>query len=206
MIVQVYKCPHTGQLFEMDKKKEYDAHLARYNRGQKRIAHAAHIVNTFQSWLAEEKKKIVSIDMIAPWIIENTECIVTMYNKKHGKSKSSWERQFKEGTPFRSLEITNTRYDKSVSNSHSCPRGGTTNWGGMKKDEPRGYPGWTGRISGSFGDDYKSLGDWSALFKLVDIHTGTGGGSQNFSYGVEIFLSDWPELAQALTVNKLLGV
>jgi hypothetical protein len=41
------------------------------------------------------------------------------------------------------LDLT---WNPAVSNTHSCPHNGVSNWGGRDKKAPTGYPGWRGRI------------------------------------------------------------
>lgn len=76
-----------------------------------------------------------------------------------------------------------------VSNSHSSPRNGVSNWG-RDKDKPVGYPGWQGRIEFQLSHD---LGFGSDVFRNVGIHTGSGGGTSDNRYGYDVrfFASDW---------------
>lgn len=127
------------------------------------------------------------------------------------------------------LEITmvNLRYDALASNSHCAPYGKETNWGGDKKDVPRGYPGLVGRIEGRFVEPLREYKDWTSRKKLVDsfselcddsysfggpdcvfkmkgLHSGTGGGShKSFSYGVTLFIDDFPRLRRYFLKEKL---
>jgi hypothetical protein len=95
-------------------------------------------------------------------------------------------------------------FSEGVSNTHSCPVDGVTNWGGQNKGAPRGYPGWSGQINWivewpqKLGSEYPG----GYMFEGSRIHTGTGGGGhyvvrpydtdcQVFGYGVEIFGTDW---------------
>jgi hypothetical protein len=86
-------------------------------------------------------------------------------------------------------------WSETVSNSHSCPRGGVTCWSSheAKDGRPRGYPGWGGRIEFQLSHD---LGFGSDVFRNVGIHTGTGGGinDNRYGYDVKFFASDWPGL------------
>lgn len=75
-------------------------------------------------------------------------------------------------------------WNDNVSNSHSCPSDGVTNWGGDKKFDdgtpyPTGYPGWTGRVWVRYDNfDHKKWG--SDPFDRTLLHTGGGGaGSYN---------------------------
>ena len=66
------------------------------------------------------------------------------------------------------------RYNNSVSNSHSAPKNGKTNWGGRHKDVPRGYPGFEGRVWIRYARscDFGSANEPLAKMRL---YTGTGG-------------------------------
>lgn len=88
-----------------------------------------------------------------------------------------------------------------VSNSHSCPVGGITNWGG-KDDLPRFYMGWRGRIK--FVTSHYLPGHASNYFKIMGIHTGSGGGGRNhYEYDVSFFDDDWSGIASTLTMQYL---
>jgi len=64
-----------------------------------------------------------------------------------------------------------THYD--VSNSHAAPIEGETNWGGRKKDVPRSYPGWEGRVFIRYADKFKDSG--STPFGSTLTYPGSGG-------------------------------
>jgi hypothetical protein len=62
-----------------------------------------------------------------------------------------------------------------VSNSHSCPESGKTNWAGRMEDVPTGYPGWRGRVWLRIKEN-KQTSFASDLFSRTLTYTGTGGG------------------------------
>ena len=72
-------------------------------------------------------------------------------------------------------------WHESVSNTHSAPRGGVTNWGGREtfsdgSPKPTGYPGWSGRVWVRYSGHRRNgcyLG--SDPFSGSGMHTGTGG-------------------------------
>lgn len=85
------------------------------------------------------------------------------------------------------LEFTqfDVRWNPQVSNSHSCPHNGVTNWGDRDKNAPTSYPGWSGRIEWIvrwpkewdgwyLGSDLFSGGTFRTGRQRA--HTGTGGG------------------------------
>lgn len=65
-------------------------------------------------------------------------------------------------------------YRQNVSNTHHCPKNGEINWGGRKKDAPRGYPGWEGRVWLGYSKRSERLNTMDAARDVL--HTGTGGG------------------------------
>ena len=107
----------------------------------------------------------------------------------------------------------NLSYSPSVSNTHECPVGGVTNWGGRTENAPTGYPGWHGRIWVLYDKEFGSNRSEhsNSTLKQIRIHTGTGGyGAYNqtggpwdynlimphkwapYSWDVRFFSDDWP--------------
>jgi hypothetical protein len=123
----------------------------------------------------------------------------------------------------------NLRYSEETSNSHSCPIGGGTNWGGQKKDVPRGYPGWNahwviGMSKKTYGicDSFGWLSDLfncsfpskvNGLYFMMGAHAGTGGswhlpgGKQEeyLHYYMTFFAQDFPNLKKYITKETLKG-
>lgn len=132
------------------------------------------------------------------------------------------------------LEFTkiNMHWEDWVSNSHSCPHNGVTNWG--LKDvfedgtpKPTGYPGWCGHI--------KWLVEWPKEFDGIYLgsklfsrgvfrtgrqraNTGSGGGSgmhfnkkyqthcQEPGYEFRLYAADWPGLARYYEKQRMWSV
>jgi hypothetical protein len=108
----------------------------------------------------------------------------------------------------------------SVSNSHSCPRGGVTNWGSRDKDRPTGYPGWRGRVWLLYRNDKSTRISpfFSVNAPASGLHTGTGGyglydGTEwNYDFGYpcgydcEIFESDHPEIEKTFNIRETLEI
>lgn len=69
----------------------------------------------------------------------------------------------------------NYRYSDMVSNTHSCPRNGETNWGGRKENAPRGYPGYLGRLWVRYNKSPKMSGSGPFEFRECGVNIGTGG-------------------------------
>lgn len=100
------------------------------------------------------------------------------------------------------------RYLDSVSNSHSAPLSGVTNWEN-DRNQPTGYEGFEGRVWCCLSDDPDGFG--SDAFRGTMTHTGTGGygnyGTEwkndsatlcPLSYQYTIFLDDFPSLRENL--------
>jgi len=119
----------------------------------------------------------------------------------------------------------NLRYTDQVSNTHSSPLEGVTNWG-SDDDRPRGYPGFTGRVWIRYDREPKSFG--SEPFGRTTTHTGTGGyGSysgpwteisryryenrkrkdypepQSYSWDYRFYLEDWPEIRRQVEQQQI---
>lgn len=206
MKIEVYKCRFTGKLFELKQKKSYIKHLEELRKDMKAEREFARIRNTFAAWLAAEKEKIVHVDMIVPWILKNQRYLMKSCNalNVHAWSGDKFHPVTDEFTKM-TLKAT---YNPLVSNTHTCPHNGVTNWGGRVPGAPHGYPGFRIEIAGCLKRHKKNMGSYpySGVLKLIRIHTSCGGGgNENWSYSGEIFLADWPGLGQQLLVEKLKG-
>lgn len=98
-------------------------------------------------------------------------------------------------------------YSESVSNSHSCPKNGVSNWGGRElfddgTPHPKGYPGFRGKIIFQLSHD---LGWSSDVLKNTGLHTGSGGVGSNLMHHYEfnLFLDDFPVIKAAIEEEKI---
>lgn len=96
-------------------------------------------------------------------------------------------------------------YNKKVSNTHSAPIDGVTNFG-CHDDLPRGYPGFTGKITGTYSRNKKTLSFYTDRFASIPgIHTGTGSGSgEKWQYAVRIYMQDFPHFEKDFNKRHLL--
>lgn len=205
MRVQVRQCPFTGKIFEEHQLKKYVAHLAEVREGMKEKRKHNHLRKTFKEWLRKEKQKIVSIDMVVPWFLENQRTIMDAHN---ALGNVDWDGKFYKTDKFTELSMTAT-YNNHVSNSHQCPDIGVTNWCAYDTTKTTGYPGFSGYVKGKLvrAKQHDSEYPYSGALKLVGIKTGSGGGgNSSWEYDCKLFLADWPGLSQQLLVNKLMGV
>ena len=112
----------------------------------------------------------------------------------------NWQRYDTKATLV-AIKLSVKWYDL-LSNTHSCPRSGITNWD-RDKNLSLGYSGWYGRIN--YVVQTKSRNS-DRPFDQLPIHTGTGGGSSNYkknddtsesvsySYDVTLWADDFPGL------------
>lgn len=120
----------------------------------------------------------------------------------------------------------------AVSNSHSCPINGTTNWSGQEPGAPRSYCGFGGRVWIRFQNTHREC---SSAFNETFTHTGTGGGGSYdgpwmrvahehfraygtnltipgtyqrpciFSWDYRIYLDDWPALKESIEQEEVIA-
>lgn len=221
--IQAWKCPHTGALFE--EERTYRNHLKQLSR--ERIAKRKW--SKLQDSIIDVVKgaqRVASAQELVDYIIKHQKEFITfgIFNEffDRGKLKEAMEKGYDIQFPrIRELRIS-TSWNDEVSNSHCCPRNGVTNWCRNKKDKPRGYPGWHGRIAMSyFSDNYHvtikkpnkktfahiegpSVSDMGSSFgssgSLCGINT--GGGTRN-ECSVSLFQDDFPVMAEAVTFALL---
>lgn len=191
---KAYICPWTKSMYAT--KRSYVSHLKklRINRMHRRAKNLRHQRKLEDLWNQP------SFDKIIKWIHLNPE--VFWENAKRNGWASDAARWDKIRDTFTvTIKYLTLTYSDSVSNSHSHPRNGVSNWGGNAtlKDgtpAPRGYPGWTGRISFQLSTDAISFS--SDVLKNTGINTGGGGGGNRaYSYDLKMFMDDWPGLKSA---------
>lgn len=66
-------------------------------------------------------------------------------------------------------------FSETVSCSHHAPKGKLTNWGGMKSDIPKSYPGWQGRVWVSTLYSINRHKTFINVMENTGISSGTGG-------------------------------
>lgn len=224
-----WKSETDGKIFE-DKSK-YQNHLrrlARHRLAQKRLRVDENLKDQIWASLYECEQ---SLDQWFDMVIANQDLFWAeaaagdggwrdwdQVGKKIGRGKNA----IVVPAP-KVLKIThNLRWSDSVSNSHSCPHDGVTNFSQSHNRQlglnlPEGYPGWTGRVDwivewpqeleGMYlGSDLFASGTFRTGRQRA--HTGTGGGggghfSKEFNtwvqcpgYDFKIFASDWPGLVR----------
>lgn len=194
MKIEAFKCMDTGKLFEFE--AEYRAHRTRYLRAQaktraKEQARAAAVAE-----VAALKAEVTEVEQLPGWLLRN-------YAKLMKASKTIRALpagKLAEHPPeILSMQLI---FSDLVSNSHSAPKSGVTNWY-RDKALPLGYPGFRGQVSWR---DNKRWSDHhrarTEMLDLIGVHTGTGGGG---TYECRIYIDDWPGLQQELLFKSLIG-
>lgn len=213
--IEVWKCPHSGKLFEDEKR--YRNHLKTLSRARIARRKYLEIRNSVNEVIAGAQN-VASVQELVDYIIAHqTEFMIFgVFNDSFDSRKlhEAMEKGHKIYFPkIKSLKI-DTKWRPEVSNSHSCPRDGYTNWGGHNKDgrDLRSYPGWHGRIDMSLAENDRHIVITPAKGKAVKfeaptlsdmgkklngINTGSGGGGLTHnSYDVSLFQSDFPRMSE----------
>jgi hypothetical protein len=224
-IITAYKSDADGKIFE-DKAK-YQAHLrtlARHRNAQRKLQIAE--AEKDAAW-AELYEREQSLDDWMQMVIDNqhlfwAEAAIGDWHawERVGKKIGRGKNAIVMPTP-KVLKITHSlRWNDNVSNSHSCPHNGVTNWSpSWNKDKtvPTGYPGWVGHIDwlvewpeeleGMYlGSDLFAKGTFRTGRQRANTGSGGGGGGhfnkefntwcQNPRYDFKLFAADWPGLAR----------
>jgi hypothetical protein len=216
-VITVWKSDADGKLFE-DKTK-YQAHLRKLAR-ERSVRRKLEIQESQKNLVwSELYERVQSLEQWREMVIAEQHLF---WAEAVSRNEYDWHFVGKKRKGVvcpvpRLLEFTEfeLKWDDSISNTHSCPVGGVTNWGGYNKSAPRGYPGWHGWISWvcAWPKEWDGHYPGSDLFGgLVNqgrsrVYTGAGGsGGTVFSekhgcyvtscgHSVDLFAADWPGLA-----------
>ena len=192
-ISTAFQCPWTKKIYGT--KRDYVKHLKhlRENYMHSRIRATAVVKKKENLWNQPTFEDIVA------WIEMNPEFMFDNGLREGWRhyNVEKYRHKFWVKITFLNLNWTN-----SASNTHSCPRGGVTNWGRREPGKPTGYPGYVGRIEYQMSHD---IGFGSDVMRGLGIHTGTGGGAgdNRFGYDVTFFDADWPGLVANRTMDLL---
>jgi len=207
-IITAYKSDSDGRIFE--DKKRYQSHLRKLaikRRHDRKV-------------LVEEEKKLAFLrenfweKVKSPIQLEAALLAHAEFFGLNGLAHETFHGDKRPSGPpiLKKFDRFSLDYSDRVSNSHSCPHSGVTNWANRNKNAPGGYPGLYGRIE--YCVEWYS--DWdgyypgsSSMWKKTRIHTGGGGGGsfvpyaknshkglQRFGFQVELFFDDWPGLKE----------
>ena len=196
-VATAFRCPWTNKVFS--NKKSYVTHLKVLR--EDRIHRA--IRTRIQNKIFEELINQPNFDKIIEWIETHPEFF---FDRIIHNGRVGWRdrREHLRDKFWIKITYLDVYWNDNVSNSHSHPRNGVSNWGG-DYGKPTGYPGWGGRIEFQLSHD---LGFGSDVFRNVGVHTGTGGGISNNRYGydVKFFASDWPGLEKNQLFDIIKGI
>lgn len=205
MRVQARKCRFTGQIFDELEIAKYVRHLAELRVKMRNARQLANIRDTFNAWLRTERAKPIAVAELSQWVIDNQARLMESFNAIHcreGMFRAS--DKFLPGDKFVTIVIPETKFDNNVSNSHTTPDTGVTNWCNRNPALPSGYPGWKTRVT--YKTEYKNRGrspQWSGLLNMVGLKTGSGGGGGDIaSFELAIYLDDWTGLKHQQYIDE----
>lgn len=194
--ITAWECPKTKKLFKH--KKQYKKHLKTIARESLNAKNRQKIIDSRLNVFKTMRETCKNAAEIEQFVKDHVEVFWA-----HGLQQSAFDNNKKvpERLVCHEFRIVATHKDM-VSNSHHCPmNSGVTNWGGEKKDAPRGYPGFHGRVYFKFSHDFPSF--CSDMWEGTGLETGTGGGGlKGGSYEIFIFDSDWPALNDLIEEAK----
>lgn len=222
-VITAYKSDEDGKIFE-DKHK-YQLHLrklARHRLEQRKLQISE--AEKDRVW-AELYEREQSLEDWTQMVIDNQHLF---WAEAAAGNPRDWERVgMKLGRgknagnlPMPEVLAINMRlqWNDNVSNSHSCPHNGVTNFdrrADYNKGRPTSYPGWSGRIEWvvKWPEEFDGIYIGSNLFARGTFrtgrqraNTGTGGGGgghfnkefntycQKPGYDFKLFAADWPGL------------
>lgn len=217
-IVQAYLCEDTGQLFL--EKKDYDKHRRSFLAEQKRVAIYEKKKSDFKLEITNFRNSIKSFEELETYLNDNYMNLINKMINTPGVDLGfhSDINALKRCINEYKLDPTNEKFKVTIafnqtafeylqkpaarwsgmdlyeqSNSHRCPIGRKTNWGGREKDVPRSYPGMRTRIGSSrpvvIRENAVLIDCFTNVLNNLNINTGTGGSS---GVELEMFSSDWP--------------
>jgi hypothetical protein len=228
--ILVWKCDQTGKLFEDQMK--YKSHLRKLARERNTKRKLMVKDAEANAWWAEAYEREMTIDEWRQFVIDNQSRFwaeaakADPYDWKHVGKLSGRKTGVVCPIP-EILEFTefSVRWNPKVSNSHSKPHNGVTNWSpswNPDKTAPTSYPGWSGRVEWivRWPKEWDGVYLGSDLFRdgfnsRVRAYSGTGGGGgmrysekhgchvQSFGYDFKMFAADWPGMARVVGMQQL---
>jgi hypothetical protein len=201
--VLVWKSDADGKLFE-DKTK-YTKHLRVLANERAQTRRIAKMNADREAFIVRMGATVKSFDELKQFIHDNWDWFYA-----NGLADALWKCDKKPKIKHKlvSISFDDMRWSDSVSNTHSCPRNGVTNWAQHRPENahlPKGYPGWRGTIrftvdagmSAHKKNPYKLDGWGSSYFKSTIVNTGGGSSGTNAQYEVRLYAADFPAMALA---------
>ena len=223
--ITVWKCPHSGQLFEDEIL--YRKHLGILKRQRARARLYQGFMDAVDS-VVQGEMECKNAQELCEHVLAHSKEYMTK-----GALRDSFSTEFRTALrmgheiqfpKYTGMKIYRARWSDSCSNSHGAPRGKRTNWGGNEKGEPRGYPGWTSQFRIWWDEDAKIRiinPKSKKKNKVTEIkvpcfsnctdynsgmHTGSGGGRNDGSYySFTMFAADFPEMEKIVAWRLLRG-
>lgn len=182
--VTLYPCPITGKLYKTERGAKASAKKALEKQEQEALK------------LKEAQKAKEEKEAERDWLRMNLEDIndLPILMKQRAKELYGWD-----------LDVNFRLHFGNVSNSHSCPINGVTNWGRRDPTKPESYWGWSGSIEGTLKGKVPKKTFGGSIADLIKekfrvIHTGTGCPGRPNEYNIriscELFLDDFPKLKE----------
>ena len=219
--IEAWKCPHTAKLFEDE--GDYKRHLDILSRRRRLERDRQILVASVDSVIAGEQQ-CQNAQELCEYILANSKeyLIRGMWHSSNG---AALDQAFKRGYKIKWPKITGmklhqVRWNNSVSNSHSAPRGKPQNFR-SSNGIPNGYPGWRGNLrvwhdkdarvvitdpKSKKKKDYRIPYFSDCVSHLSGIHTGSGGGLNDGYYcDFKMFAEDFPEMEKQITFHILGG-
>lgn len=201
-IIQAYKSDTDGKIFEC--KARYIKHLRKLaaQRKQEKILNKLKIEHDeFINCMCQVK----NLDELNQFIKDNWK-----HFWANGEQRERWKDRSHKASfhEYIAVSIPSLYFRRSLSNTHSCPRGGVINWSPLdahNQGKPTGYPGWFGRIHIKIrtpqytrkNQTYFEEGWGSSYFEGTPIYTGSGGGGHIkdgitvYEYDVKLWAADF---------------
>lgn len=203
MKVIARKCPVTGKLF--DNETGYRKHLTKIRNTQQLNRYLSHGVqqgNAAFEWAAQN---VSSSAQFEEWFRENWKSLALRCVGRYRWSYKSFRNISQIVIPELKTVDLDVKFVQEASNSHSCPRGGVTNWS-REAHKPKGYPAWVGRLSWIC--DAQVLNNRGVyldcdMFRDTIVNIGSGGGDHiKHEYSVTLWAEDWPTLTTWAHLSK----
>lgn len=201
--VTVWKSDTDGKLFE--NKEKYVAHLRKLAR--ERLTNRKILkVQAERADVFAKMGQLRSIEEVQQFIIDNWKWFFL-----NGLTINNWKNRAVDESVHElvSIRLDRMRWSDSISNSHSCPKNGVTNFF-QKNNAPTGYPGWAGVLHFSVRPPmytyrkkkYRKSGWGSDYFRNTIICTESGGGGgydeerdlTSFQYSIILWADDFPAM------------
>ena len=194
--ITAYKCPFTKKIFES--RSGYRRHLLKLRKTRTEVRIERRTRRQARERVDAMTSKIRSVSELESFIVKHfNDILLAFYGPKHkyiNDVKMHW------------FKFERCYYSDMVSNTHSCPRSGVTNWGGRIEGAPRGYPGFSGQMKwevtgpkqADYGRDFNSHVEVGRVLEYIGVHTGSGCPGWKGDIGFQVFADDFPGIKEEI--------